>query len=297
MDARWHLSLIGYVIGKKPYYKPFIDYLYCVWQPKGNLEVLMRGGGFFVVRFSNKEDLKAVIEGGPWLMGGRPIVLRKWSRGMKMEMERLETIPIWIRFPQLPLHLWGKRMLSKLASVVGTPLYMDSLTATRSHIEFARICVEISASSTLPDSIHLMEDGILRKVNVEYEWKPSPCKFCNTFGHSSAQCALSGQQISCSAAGVQHLKPIASTKGKTQGEWIPVKQPGNKPATPTNCISSAVSQDNPFSILHVVIEQVHDVGEVHEEVAMQEAVTNEAGESVNSITTGVTQSDPQLVLH
>ncbi|KAK1326701.1 hypothetical protein QJS10_CPA01g02458 [Acorus calamus] len=213
-------------------------------------------------------------------------------------MERLETIPIWIRFPQLHLHLWGKRMLSKLASVVGTPLYMDSSTATRSRIEFARICVEISASSTLPDSIHLKEDGILREVNVEYEWKPSPCKSCNTFGHSSMQCALSGQQISSSAAGVQHLKPTAPTKGKTQGEWIPVKQPGNKLVTPSNCIPSAVSQGNPFSILQdVVIEQVHDVGEAHEEVAMQEAVMNEVGESANTATVGVLLSDSQLVLH
>ncbi|KAK1262135.1 hypothetical protein QJS04_geneDACA020460 [Acorus gramineus] len=90
-------------------------------------------------------------------MGGRPIVLRKWSRGMNMEMERLKTIPIWIRLPQLPLHLWGKRMLIKLASAVGNPLYMDSSTANRSRIEYARICVEISASSSLPDFIRLRE--------------------------------------------------------------------------------------------------------------------------------------------
>ncbi|KAK1258850.1 hypothetical protein QJS04_geneDACA020257 [Acorus gramineus] len=129
----------------------------------------MRGGSFFVARFSNEEDMKAIIEGGPWLMGGRPIVLRKWARGMMMELERLETIPIWICFPQLPLHLWGKRMLSKLSSVIGTPLYMDSSTATRSRVELARICVEISANSSLPDSIRLKEDDTLKDLRVVYE--------------------------------------------------------------------------------------------------------------------------------
>ncbi|KAK1312262.1 hypothetical protein QJS10_CPA07g00478 [Acorus calamus] len=122
MDDHWKNSLIGYVIGKKPFYKPFIEFLNRLWRPKGQLEILMRGGGFFMARFTSEEDRKSVIEGGPWLMGGRPIVLRKWTRGMKMELERLETIPIWIRLPYLPLHLWGKRMLSKLASVIGTPL-------------------------------------------------------------------------------------------------------------------------------------------------------------------------------
>ncbi|KAK1308353.1 hypothetical protein QJS10_CPA09g00834 [Acorus calamus] len=136
MDNHWRLSLLGYVIGKKPYYKAFIDFLYRVWKSKGSIEVFMQGGGFFVVRFSSEEDMQNVIEGGPWLMGGCPIVLRKWHRGMLMELELLETIPIWIRLPQLPLHLWGKRMLSKLASVVGIPLFMDSATANYTRIEF-----------------------------------------------------------------------------------------------------------------------------------------------------------------
>ncbi|KAK1268589.1 hypothetical protein QJS04_geneDACA017119 [Acorus gramineus] len=87
MDNHWRLSLLGYVIGKKPYYKAFIDFLYRVWKPKGSIEVLMRGGAFFVVRFSSEEDMQNVIERGPWLMGGRPIVLRKWHRGMQMELE------------------------------------------------------------------------------------------------------------------------------------------------------------------------------------------------------------------
>ncbi|KAK1268117.1 hypothetical protein QJS04_geneDACA008277 [Acorus gramineus] len=64
MDAHWRLSLIGYVIGKKPYYKDFIEYLNRVWKPNGHLEVLMRGGDFFVnifvsirMEFSKKSKL------------------------------------------------------------------------------------------------------------------------------------------------------------------------------------------------------------------------------------------------
>ncbi|KAK1312030.1 hypothetical protein QJS10_CPA07g00694 [Acorus calamus] len=35
MDSHWGLSLVGYVIGKRPYYKPFVDFLHRLWKPKG----------------------------------------------------------------------------------------------------------------------------------------------------------------------------------------------------------------------------------------------------------------------
>ncbi|KAK1303910.1 hypothetical protein QJS10_CPB11g01511 [Acorus calamus] len=248
MDSHWQYSLVGYVTEKKPFYKPFIDFLYRVWKPKGNLEILIRGGGFFVARFSNQEDMQRVMEGGPWLMGGRPIVLRKWSRGMNMEMERLETIPIWIRLPQLPLHLWGKRILSKLASAVGNPLYMDSSTANRSRIEYARICVEISASSPLPDFIRLREEGLIKTLQVEYEWKPSPCRSCNTFGHSDSQCPISSgppvivKKTVPSSQGGKSAATIAQNKC----EWVLVKHPKISVAVAKDPIAS---QSNPFNPL------------------------------------------------
>ncbi|KAK1307758.1 hypothetical protein QJS10_CPA09g00850 [Acorus calamus] len=224
----------------------------------------MRGGGFFVARFVNEEDMKVVIEGEPWLMGGRPIVLRKWNRGMKLEMERLETIPIWIRLPHLPLHLWGTRMLSKLSSVIGTPLYMDSSTSSRSRIEFARICVEISASSPLPDLIRLKEDGVVKEITVEYEWKPSPCRTCNTFGHTEAQCPMprgtnlqeAAKTRAVISMGHQANPSMGKEPGKQKQVWIPVKEGGTKRPTHSNGPSLTTQQANPFSLLPVEEEEL-----------------------------------------
>ncbi|KAK1315251.1 hypothetical protein QJS10_CPA06g01202 [Acorus calamus] len=84
--------------------------------------------GYVIAKFSDEDDLLNAMEGGPWLMAGRPIVPRRWNRGMRLGIERLETIPLWIRFPALPLHMWGTRLISKLVSAVGKPLYMDTAT-------------------------------------------------------------------------------------------------------------------------------------------------------------------------
>ncbi|KAK1278351.1 hypothetical protein QJS04_geneDACA014814 [Acorus gramineus] len=186
----------------------------------------MREGGFFIAKVSNEEDLMNAMEGGPWLMAGHSIVLRRWSRGMRMEIERLETIPIWIRFPALPLHMWGTRLIRKLASAIGKLLYMDTATANRSRIAFARVCIEISSHSDLPDSILYREEGIWKDILVEYEWKPSPCPACSTFGHSSAQCVVTPTQVHVASKEGRH--PVTQV-------YVPILKPPNleAPKQPT----------------------------------------------------------------
>ncbi|KAK1318276.1 hypothetical protein QJS10_CPB04g00872 [Acorus calamus] len=280
MDSHWGLSLVGYVIGKRPYYKPFVDFLHRLWKPKGSLEILMREGGFFIAKFSNEEDLMEVMEGGPWLMAGRAIVLRRWSRGMRMEMERLETIPIWIRFPALPLHMWGLRLISKLASAIGKPLYMDTATASRSRVAFARVCIEISAQSELPDSVLYREEGIWKDIPVEYEWKPSPCPNCSTFGHSSAQCAVTSKQQKVS--GGKHIqiyvpvsKPASDPDPKPattqwQSNNLP---PVTQPLEESKQNSLNLKEHNKFSILDPDVERAFEE-ENKEGVPSQDLTTN-----------------------
>ena len=52
-----------------------------------------------------------------------------------MGLERdLSIVPIWIRFPSFDLKLWSENIISRMVSMVGTPLYMDRATATRKMI-------------------------------------------------------------------------------------------------------------------------------------------------------------------
>ncbi|KAJ6408820.1 hypothetical protein OIU84_008506 [Salix udensis] len=56
-------------------------------------------------------------------------------------------------------------------------------------LDYARLCVELDAG--LPFIHHFEMDSPLLgeplRVNVEYEWKPSSCESCRTFGHNCAK--------------------------------------------------------------------------------------------------------------
>ncbi|KAG6767700.1 hypothetical protein POTOM_028914 [Populus tomentosa] len=62
--------------------------------------------------------------------------------------------------PNLKLHLWSVQVLSKIAGVMGTPLFTDKITASRERVEYARICVEIPFDRALeiPNSVTIEDE-------------------------------------------------------------------------------------------------------------------------------------------
>ncbi|KAA8547022.1 hypothetical protein F0562_003451 [Nyssa sinensis] len=74
-----------------------------------------------------------------------------------MEKEDLTHVPIWIRLPHLKLHMWSGMSPSKIACIIGTPLFIDKLTAERGCFHYARLCVEVEMGKELPDQV-MIED-------------------------------------------------------------------------------------------------------------------------------------------
>ncbi|KAK8615338.1 hypothetical protein V6N13_069113 [Hibiscus sabdariffa] len=80
--------------------------------------------------------------------------------------------------------LYSRRGLSYITSALGSPLYMDTITATRQRLEYARVCVEVSAGYVFLDSIDVvLQDGSIVLVYVTVPWIPPSCSHCKVFGH------------------------------------------------------------------------------------------------------------------
>ncbi|GAV90240.1 DUF4283 domain-containing protein/zf-CCHC_4 domain-containing protein [Cephalotus follicularis] len=108
---------------------------------------------------------------------------------MSLKLEECNSIPVWVKLFNVPVHLWTKLSLSYIASVLGRPLYMDVPTTNRQSLAYARICVDMSASSPFPISILLdLDEGSTTVVGVEYPWKPQACSLCKVFDHTNKTC-------------------------------------------------------------------------------------------------------------
>lgn len=74
--------------------------------------------------------------------------------------KEVSALPLWVKFPGLRLHLWSEKMLGKIVSVIGKPLFIDKLTVDIARLSYPRVCIEVNAEDGLPNSIEIQDyDG------------------------------------------------------------------------------------------------------------------------------------------
>lgn len=74
--------------------------------------------GFFFFVFAHDGDLFKVLEAGPWLIGGKLLVLKKWQPHMALIKEQLQSVPIWVQFYKVPFEYWLLVLLVSLSIVM-----------------------------------------------------------------------------------------------------------------------------------------------------------------------------------
>ena len=70
------------------------------------------------------------------------VILRRWVRGMNMELEELKTILAWIKLNGIPSELMRALRLSFIASHLGHLLLTNVVSANQGRLNYARVCVE-----------------------------------------------------------------------------------------------------------------------------------------------------------
>ncbi|KAL0285154.1 UNVERIFIED_CONTAM: hypothetical protein Sradi_7181600 [Sesamum radiatum] len=147
-SQRWLTTRLVIFWVDGPYFPHVKEYVQSVWPMVR--EVTATSNGFFFFQFKTAAAMEEVIEGGPWLFQGQPIVLQKWEPGMVLRKLQHTQVPVWIKLRHLPVELWTTEGLSTVASGIGKPLYPDAITRACTRLDFARVCIMLDISSKLP---------------------------------------------------------------------------------------------------------------------------------------------------
>ena len=147
-----------------------------------------------------------VLDNGPWYFAGRPIILRFWKPGMEMLNAQITSLPIWVKFFNIPLEYWTVTSLGYIASVVGISMHLDTLTENHSRLSFARICIEVDVNCTFPKSALLdLGNGKYSTIRIEYPWFPQNCAHCKIFGHSQVKCKGVKEKVKSGETHLNHF--------------------------------------------------------------------------------------------
>ncbi|GAV92829.1 DUF4283 domain-containing protein/zf-CCHC_4 domain-containing protein, partial [Cephalotus follicularis] len=216
----WENALAAFLVGKKLPAAKVKEVLTRKWGQVGTFSFHTVSSSVFLIKFDNGQTRDWVMDNGPWDIWGYHLALRKWNKGMSLKLEDCNSIPVWVKLSNVPVHLWTKIGLSYIASVLGKPLYMDSTTTNRQALAFARICVEMSASSPFPNTILLeLEDEVTTVVGVEYPWKPQACSLCRVFDHSNKTCPRAARREWLPKPVVEACRKPEDAEG-----WITIKR-------------------------------------------------------------------------
>ncbi|XP_020243214.1 uncharacterized protein LOC109821441 [Asparagus officinalis] len=151
----WDSALIGQILGINIKFKAMEAFVQKVWSHLALPKICILKLGLFLYKFKSKEDMMIILESGPWFFGSRSLLLKPWSIDEEIGKRNDCLYPMWIQLPGLRLNLWNAKCISKIASLIGRPIATDKLTASRQRLEYARVLVEVSMPSPLPDHISI----------------------------------------------------------------------------------------------------------------------------------------------
>ena len=149
----------------------------------------MHDSGWLIFKFTSELDMYEVLSGGPYYVFGRLLILKIMPEYFDFDTTDMIRMPIWVRFPNLPLQCWSPLCLSKLASVIGKLVHSDSPTTSMSRLSYARVMIKVDLLAELPSSINItLSNGVSKSQKVLYKSSPRFYKQCKTLWHSNSTC-------------------------------------------------------------------------------------------------------------
>ncbi|XP_024043093.1 uncharacterized protein LOC112099835 [Citrus clementina] len=180
----WQNSVIVKLLGRTIGYRTLCTRLNAMWKTTMTYSVIDLENNYFLVRFRSATDVVNALTKGPWIIMGHYLMVQPWTLSFDAKTTDIEQVNVWIRLPELAVHLYNRKVLQKLGELVGTVMKIDSNTASSARGRFARIAVRLSLAKPLVSQFVL--DGKVQKV--EYEGLPVICFTCGRYDHSSSSC-------------------------------------------------------------------------------------------------------------
>lgn len=189
-NDKFKYCLVGsFSKGYLPYSK-VADFARKTWEHKGLTHISQKDSRTFLFFFKDFSGINGVLARGTWFIDRRPLIVNPWG----IKPCKKTSMPLWVKFENVPDSYWTREGLSWLASSIGKPLCADENTSRLEVLPFAKLCVDYSIGNSLPTCLDVevldpaTEVISVEKVLVSYPSKPLICEGCKSLGHLVGAC-------------------------------------------------------------------------------------------------------------
>jgi len=176
-------------MGRRFVIKTVIDWVVSSWQPHLGYapEVVFLKGGWFAFNFKSEDHSKWVLTRN-WALCSAPLLLKPWHPLFDAGCERVDSVPLWVRLPGLPLQYWKEYHLREIGNLLGTFLEADLSFLETQQRQFARILVNVNIRDGLAEDMQLVWGPFVFNQILDYENVPFRCRRCHAYGHPAVEC-------------------------------------------------------------------------------------------------------------
>ncbi|GJS42106.1 hypothetical protein Tco_0567149 [Tanacetum coccineum] len=104
--------------------------------------------------FASSAGVEQVLQQGPWMIRGTPIILNKWTQNLSLSKDGVTKVPVRVKMHKVPIVAYLEDGLSLIGSQIGNPIMLDAFTSAKyvdtwGRIGYACALIEVSAEKEL----------------------------------------------------------------------------------------------------------------------------------------------------
>ncbi|KAJ4821982.1 hypothetical protein Tsubulata_007529 [Turnera subulata] len=192
---KYGLCLVGQFMGTMPKMGLINAMLNKLWGRQGAISISHYKDEMLLIQFSNADALSHALLGGPWHVGGVPLVLRVWSSSLKKLDLCSTNLPVRVQLNNVPLELLTQEGLNYIASTIGKPIRADQDCSQLFKGDRANVCIEVDYSKPLRHELTVDTRGEQVKIA---KWVPkatSTAALSNAVATTAANNNISGASV------------------------------------------------------------------------------------------------------
>ncbi|KAJ9544285.1 hypothetical protein OSB04_023992 [Centaurea solstitialis] len=198
-SVAFRTTVCGYFLGARLQFAVVKRFAQNAWGKYGFVDAMVNANGMFFFKFNDLGGATQVAETGFVMIQGTPFFLQPWDPTKGLHKPEHSSCPLWVKLLNVPLVVFNKEGISRIASALGVPKQMDACTTSMCDKSwgrpgFAKVLVDVWAVGELKREVEIvipsLNGGQETKVTikVEYLWEPVQCDHCLVFGHKRHNC-------------------------------------------------------------------------------------------------------------
>ncbi|KAK1372474.1 hypothetical protein POM88_028667 [Heracleum sosnowskyi] len=183
-------SIVGTFTRGAPPFSKVAAFAHSIWDNKGLIHISQKDPRTYISKFNTVANMNSALSKGTWYLEKKPMLVHAWGS----KAGEKSSMPLWVKFENIPDCYWTRDGLSFLGSVIGNPLSADDMTSKLEVLPFAKLCVDYKIGDELPTKIEvevldpITELKHIEEVKVSYPLKPLVCSACKSLGHIIGAC-------------------------------------------------------------------------------------------------------------